>query len=145
MLESSLLLLDGQFYDDERFLTVFEKANELDVRLALRTWGSCFRFSSRGLLRLQTIGKKRGFREVWNKNIWITTSGMFALAPLACLLKTTSIDRVLYSVDYPFSSNEKGLEFFKEIEKSGLIAGEDLEKFAFRNAQDLLRVKAQAL
>ncbi|KFZ13075.1 hypothetical protein V502_06781 [Pseudogymnoascus sp. VKM F-4520 (FW-2644)] len=91
------------------------------------------------------FGKKRGLREVWNTNIWITTSGMFALAPLACLLKTTSIDRVLYSVDYPFSANEKGLEFFKEIEKSGLIAGEDLEKFAFRNAQDLLRVKARAL
>jgi len=68
-------------------------------------------------------GKKRGLREVWHRNIWITTSGMFALAPLACLLQTTSIDHGLYSVDYPFSTNEKGLEFFEEIEKSGLIKG----------------------
>jgi predicted TIM-barrel fold metal-dependent hydrolase len=69
--------------------------------------------------------KKRGLREVWNKNVWITTSGMFALSPLVCLLETTSIDHVLYSVDYPFSSSEKGLKFFKEIEESGLIAGQD--------------------
>ncbi|OBT59733.1 hypothetical protein VE04_00212 [Pseudogymnoascus sp. 24MN13] len=196
---------DGQFYDDERFWTVFEKANELDVPIYIHPtyaadsmmehykgnyddaiavalsaygWGwhadtglHILKLFASGLFdrflevkiiighmgellpfQLERViaiadrfGKKRGFREVWNKNIWITTSGMFALAPLACLLQTTSIDRVLYSVDYPFSSNEKGLDFFKEIEKSGLIAGEDLAKFAYRNAQNLLRVKAQAL
>lgn len=86
-------------------------------------------------------GLRRGLREVWTENIWITTSGMFALPPLACLLQTTSIDRVLYSVDYPFSSNEQGLAFFREVEKSGLLGAEDLEKFAFRNAETLLGVK----
>jgi len=85
---------------------------------------------------------KRGLREVWTNNIWITTSGMFALAPLACLLQTTSIDHVLYSVDYPFSTNETGLQFLEEIEKSGLIVGEDLDKFCFGNAEALLGVKA---
>jgi predicted TIM-barrel fold metal-dependent hydrolase len=68
---------------------------------------------------------------------------MFALPPFACLLQTTSIDKVLYSVDYPFSMNEKGLEFFERVKKSGLMAGEDLEKFAFKNAEALLGVKAQ--
>lgn len=92
----------------------------------------------------QRWGRTRGFRDVWNTNIWITTSGMFALPPLACLLQTTSIDHVLYSVDYPFSTTEKGFEFFEQIRKSGLISGDDLEKFAFRNAEQLLRVKARA-
>ncbi|KAE8352497.1 hypothetical protein BDV28DRAFT_148956 [Aspergillus coremiiformis] len=87
--------------------------------------------------------RERGLREVWRNNIWITTSGMFSLTPLACLLQTTSIDHVLYSVDYPFSANEKGLEFLEEIEKSGLIAGEALELFAYKNAENLLRVKAR--
>jgi predicted TIM-barrel fold metal-dependent hydrolase len=68
---------------------------------------------------------------------------MFALPPLACLLQTTSIDRVLFSVDYPFSMNEKGLEFFERVKESGLIAGENLEKFAYRNAEVLLGIKAQ--
>ena len=89
-------------------------------------------------------GLKRGFREVWKNNIWITTSGMFALPPLACLLQTTSIDQVLYSVDYPFSSNESGLAFIQEVQNSGLMSKEDLEKFAFRNAENLLGVKAAA-
>ena len=86
---------------------------------------------------------ERGLREVWRNNIWVTTSGMFSLIPLECLLKTTTIDHVLYSVDYPFSANEKGLAFFEEIKKSGLIAGKDLEMFAYQNAENLLGVKAR--
>jgi predicted TIM-barrel fold metal-dependent hydrolase len=84
----------------------------------------------------------RGLREVWKNNIWITTSGMFSLPPLACLLQTTTIEHVLYSVDYPFSSNEKGSQFIEEIRKSGLLEGNELEKFAFRNAENLLKLKA---
>ena len=196
--------LDGQFYDNERFWPVFEKAEELDVPIyihpsfaseammeyykgnyddsvatALSAYGWAWhtetglhvlRLFASGLFdrfpklkivighmgellpfQLERVigiserwGKKdRGLREVWRNNIWITTSGMFSLPPLACLLQTTSIDHVLYSVDYPFSTNERGLEFVKEIEKSGLIVGEDLEKFSFRNAESLLRLKAR--
>jgi predicted TIM-barrel fold metal-dependent hydrolase len=87
-------------------------------------------------------GRRRGFQEVWDSNFWITTSGMFSLAPLACLLRTTRIERVLYSVDYPFSDNEKGKDFFERIKESGLISGEDLEKFAHGNAEALLGVRA---
>ena len=88
-------------------------------------------------------GVERSFQEVRKGNIWITTSGMFALPPLACLLQTTSIDHILYSIE-PFSSNEKGLEFFTKIQESGSIAVEDLEKFAHRNAEQLLGVRATA-
>lgn len=88
--------------------------------------------------------KKVSFKHVWHNNIWVTTSGMFSLTPLDCLLKTTSIDRIMYSVDYPFSANEKGMQFFEEIEKSGLIAGDDLAKFAYLNAEKLLKVKTKA-
>jgi predicted TIM-barrel fold metal-dependent hydrolase len=195
--------IDGQFYDDERFWPVFEKAQELDVpiyihpsfaseammehykgnfddsvALALSAYGWAWhtetglhilRLFASGLFdrfpklkivighmgemlpfqleRILSISERwgkrdRGLGEVWRNNIWITTSGMFSLPPLACLLQTTSIDHVLYSVDYPFSANEKGLKFVEEIEKSGLIVGEDLEKFSFRNAESLLGVKA---
>lgn len=87
-------------------------------------------------------GLQRTFQEVWDSNVWITTSGMFSLAPLACLLRTTSIERVLYSVDYPFSDNQKGADFFERVKDSGLISGEDLEKFAHGNAEALLGVRA---
>jgi predicted TIM-barrel fold metal-dependent hydrolase len=86
--------------------------------------------------------RERGLREVWKSNIWVTTSGMFSLPPLACLLQSTTIDRVLYSVDYPFAAHEKGTEFIDKIRKSGLMTEDDMEKFAFRNAEGLLKVKA---
>ncbi|KAJ6781195.1 hypothetical protein PWT90_05972 [Aphanocladium album] len=86
--------------------------------------------------------KERGLRQVWRENIWVTTSGMFSLTPLKCLLQTMPIEHVLYSVDYPFSPNEKGFDFLGEIEKSGLITGDDLDLFAYKNAEKLLRVTA---
>lgn len=85
--------------------------------------------------------KKRGLREVWRENIWVTTSGMFTLTPLKCLLETTSIDHVLFSVDYPFSSNETGCAFLEEIKKSGLLTEDELERFAYKNAEELLKLK----
>ncbi|KAK9494190.1 hypothetical protein V1508DRAFT_49195 [Lipomyces doorenjongii] len=197
--------LNGQFYDDERFWLVFEKAQELNVPIYIHPsfasdsmmehykgnysdsvamalsaygWGwhtetglHILKLFASGLFdcfpklkivighmgemlpfqleRIFLISERWGkreriLREVWRNNIWITTSGMFSLTPLACLLQTTSIDHVLYSVDYPFSTNEKGLEFFEEIEKSGLIAGKDLELFAFGTAENLLGVKARS-
>ena len=84
---------------------------------------------------------KRDLKTVWKENFWITTSGMFSLAPLACLLKMCSVDRILYSVDYPFSTNEKGLEFVKEVEKSGMVSQEDLRAICSGNAERLLKVK----
>jgi len=198
-------LENGQFYDDERFWSVFEKAQELNVPIYIHPtfasdsmmehykgnysdsvaialsafgWGwhsetglHILRLFASGLFdrfpklkiiighmgellpfqldRILAVAerwdkKERDLAEVWRNNIWITTSGMFSLPPLECLLKTTSIDHVMYSVDYPFSSNEKGLKFFEEIEKSGLISGKDLELFAFRNAENLLGVKAKS-
>ena len=51
-------------------------------RMLSRRWGS----------------KDRGFLTVWRENFWITTSGMFELGPFACLLRTVSPDRILYSM-----------------------------------------------
>ncbi|KAI0476508.1 hypothetical protein GGR56DRAFT_476527 [Xylariaceae sp. FL0804] len=52
---------------------------------------------------------------------------------------------VLYSVDYPFSANEKGLEWLRELEASGLVTPEQLERIAYRNAGDLLGLRATAM
>ncbi|KAG9667102.1 amidohydrolase 2, partial [Aureobasidium melanogenum] len=85
---------------------------------------------------------KRSLETVWKENFWITTSGMFSLAPLACLLRMCAKDRILYSVDYPFSGNEKGLKFIEDVEASGMVSKEDLELICYKNAEKLLGVKA---
>lgn len=86
--------------------------------------------------------RRRGLDQVWKENIWVTTSGMFSVSSLRCLLDTIPIEHVLYSVDYPFSTNEKGYEFLQRIEDSGLITGERLAQFTYRNAESLLHVRA---
>lgn len=117
-----------------------------NIKIIIGHMGEMLPFQLERIIAIASrFGLKRDLREVWTRNIWVTTSGMFALAPLACLLQTMPIERVMYSVDYPFSMNDKGFDFLEEIKKSGLIKeGEDWEKFTYKNAQDLLRVKAES-
>jgi predicted TIM-barrel fold metal-dependent hydrolase len=83
----------------------------------------------------------RKFRQVWDENIWITTSGVWSLDPMATILRNTKIERILYSVDYPFARNERGLEWIQELEASGMVTKEQLESIAYKNAENLLGVK----
>lgn len=85
---------------------------------------------------------ERDFVTVWNENVWVTTSGVWGLAPMRCLLSNTSVDRIMYSVDYPFAKNEDGLRWWGELEASGLLSAEGLQKVAHGNAEQLLGVKA---
>lgn len=84
---------------------------------------------------------KRQFRQVWDENIWITTSGMFTVAPMATIVRQCRPDRILYSVDYPFTKNEWGLQFLKDLQADGLVTPEVLEGIAYKNAQKLLKIE----
>lgn len=86
---------------------------------------------------------KRDLKTVWAENIWITTSGVWSLDPLRCILHNTPIEHILFSVDYPFEKNENGLKWMKELEGSGLVTQEQLELIAFRNSEKLLKVKVK--
>jgi len=85
---------------------------------------------------------QRHLMQVWHENIWITTAGMFSLAPMACLVHMCRADRVLYSVDYPFCSPTDGLNFMEQLHDSGMICEEDFVGIAYRNAERLLGVEA---
>jgi predicted TIM-barrel fold metal-dependent hydrolase len=96
--------------------------------------------------RIQVLSRRwgeyeRDFRTVYRENVWITTSGVWSVDPMRCILANTPIEKILYSVDYPFQSNENGLKFMRELEESGLVNQEQLEAIAFRNAEKLLGVK----
>ncbi len=86
--------------------------------------------------------RKRDLLTVWRENIWVTTSAMFSEAPLACLLKVSPIENIMYSVDYPFASNEKGLAFVKQLEQSDLLTAEQLEMICHGNAERLLKLRS---
>lgn len=65
---------------------------------------------------------------------------MFSLAPLACLLRVSDINKIMYSVDYPFVPNENGLAFVKELQESDLVNAEELEMICHTNAEKLLKL-----
>ncbi|KAI9656755.1 MAG: hypothetical protein M1821_003394 [Bathelium mastoideum] len=88
-------------------------------------------------------GRTLTFKETWDQNIWITTSGMFTLAPMACVVRSTRMDRIMYSVDYPYSENEQGHQFLEELRKSGMVTEKEFDMIAYRNAETLLRIQAE--
>lgn len=90
------------------------------------------------------MGKQeRPFIQVWDENIWITTSAAWSLDPMRCILSNTKIEHIMYSVDYPFTQTEHGLRWIDELEKSGLVTKDQLDLIAYKNAEGLLRIKVR--
>ena len=83
---------------------------------------------------------KRPLRQVWDENVWITSSGMFSLAPMAAVVRQNKPERILFSVDYPFDKNEEGLNFMTALKADGLVSDEVLKGIAYKNAESLLKV-----
>jgi uncharacterized protein len=74
--------------------------------------------------------------EYFQRHFYVTTSGYFTSPPFLCALQVVGADRLLFSVDYPFSANATGREFLNQL----AISDEDLEKIAHRNAEKLLKL-----
>ena len=47
----------------------------------------------------------------------------------------------MFSVDYPLGDNEAGYEFVRALGRSVLLSAEELDLFAFGNAERLLRLE----
>jgi uncharacterized protein len=70
------------------------------------------------------------------RHVWITTSGLFSVPPILCALAVFGVDRVLFSVDYPFGANARGRELLDTLP----ISPADKAKVAGENAARLLRL-----
>lgn len=79
---------------------------------------------------------QRTLTDTFHQQVHITTSGFFTQPPLKIALDTFGIDNIMFSVDYPFSTNEMGVEFLNAIE----LPGEQLAKLAHGNADKLLKL-----
>jgi len=72
--------------------------------------------------------------------VWITTSGIFSEPPFLAALLTFGIDRIMYSVDYPYAANERGRAFLEKLS----LAPADAAKLAHANADRLLGLAPKA-
>jgi predicted TIM-barrel fold metal-dependent hydrolase len=75
--------------------------------------------------------------EYFLRNVWVTTSGLFSLPPVMCAIQVLGIDRVLFSVDYPFGSNAAGRALLDSLP----LTPADKAKVAGGNAERVLRLK----
>src|SRR5439155_14781011 len=71
------------------------------------------------------------------EQVWITTSGIFTQPPFIAALQTFGIDRIMFSVDYPYAPDAKGRKFLNEVS----LAPDDMAKLTHRNADALLKLK----
>jgi uncharacterized protein len=72
--------------------------------------------------------------------VWITTSGIFSEPPFLAALQTFGIDRIMFSVDYPYAPNMRGRNFLDSIS----LAPADMSKLTHGNADALLKLKVGA-
>ena len=72
--------------------------------------------------------------------VWITTSGMFSEPPFLAAHLTFGIDRIMFSVDYPYAPNMKGRNFLDSIS----LSPADMAKLTHGNADALLKLKVGA-
>ena len=83
----------------------------------------------------QSMSEKT-FREIFCEHFWITTSGFFSDPALLCCVMEMGIDRILFSIDYPFVDNQPGAKWLETLP----LSGEDKEKLLNGNVKRLLKM-----
>jgi len=76
------------------------------------------------------------FRDTFCEHFWITTSGFFSDPALLCCMMEMGIDRILFSIDYPFVDNQPGAKWLETLP----LSGEDKEKLLNGNVKRLLKM-----
>jgi 2,3-dihydroxybenzoate decarboxylase len=107
------------------------------VKLILGHMGEGLPFS---LWRIDQAMSREGnrataFREAFREHFWITTSGNFSTPALLCTIMEMGIDRILFSVDWPYVENDLGVQWALNLP----LSTEDKNKIMHGNAKRLLR------
>jgi len=84
-----------------------------------------------------TLRLRLPFRDLFCRHFYITTSGNFSSPALLCSLMEMGVDRILFSVDWPYVENAPGVQWMQHVP----LGAEDREKILNRNAARLLRLE----
>jgi predicted TIM-barrel fold metal-dependent hydrolase len=87
-------------------------------------------------LPASVTGLQRSVSEYFQDHFYVTTSGYFTLPPFLCAVQVLGIDRLLYSIDYPYRANTLGADFLRMLP----VSPADLEKIAHANAEAILHL-----
>jgi predicted TIM-barrel fold metal-dependent hydrolase len=95
---------------------------------------------SSGVLSRAAPHLRQPVSEYFRSNIHVTTSGYFTQPPLRCALEVIGIDRLMFSVDYPFSPNTNGRAFLDGLAR--ILSPEDHAQLSHGNAEKALKLRA---
>ena len=81
-------------------------------------------------------GEPVRFRETFCNNFWVTTSGFFSTPALLCCAQELGMNRIMFSVDWPYVEFERGSDWLKTIQ----LNPNDLANLLGGNAKALLKL-----
>ncbi len=84
----------------------------------------------------KAAANERGIIDTLHQQVHITTSGIFTTPPLTVAMETFGIDNIMFSIDYPYSPNEKGAQFLNILN----LPKDQMEQLAHGNADKLLKL-----
>lgn len=79
---------------------------------------------------------KLTLNEYLRRNIYITTSGWFSDDALKYIINKVGIDRIMFSIDYPYEKQHIACEWIDNID----LPLKDKEKIAYKNAKKILKI-----
>ncbi len=74
--------------------------------------------------------------DYFHRNVHITTSGINTAPPFVLALEVVGADRIMFSVDYPYNSNESARAFLDKLS----LSPADFAKLTHGNAEKLLKL-----
>ena len=80
--------------------------------------------------------KTVAFGDIFRKHFYVTTSGFFSDNALKCSIAELGVDRIMFSVDYPFEVQPPGPRWLANIP----VSDEDKAKIASGNAKRILKL-----
>jgi predicted TIM-barrel fold metal-dependent hydrolase len=85
------------------------------LKIIIGHLGESLPFSMWRINRYLSLGAGRSFRDIFCKHFFITTSGNFSTPALRCAIDEVGIDKILFSIDWPYESNKDGVEWIKSV------------------------------
>ena len=108
------------------------------LKIVLGHLGESLPFSAWRINMALSRGADRpsAFRDTFCEHFWITTSGNFSTPALMCCIMEMGVDRILFSVDWPFVPNTPGSKWMADLP----LSLEDRTKILSGNAKRLLHM-----
>jgi predicted TIM-barrel fold metal-dependent hydrolase len=111
------------------------------LKFVLGHWGEglpfwIHRLNDHAQFSAKKRGLKRAPKEYLLENLVVTCSGNFSIPSFLCVLTAVGIDNMMFSIDWPFESNQVGMDYLHHLP----LAPADMEKFTHGNAERIFGI-----